>query len=64
MKNSSIIADSVFLVNLNYVKLQNKTKELFFKCLDERRTLDYFRTEVRKLWNNVDHSYMDQELDR
>lgn len=64
MKNSSIIADSVFLVNLNYVKLQNQTKELFFKCLSERRTLDYFKQEVKKIWDNVDHSYMWQELDK
>jgi hypothetical protein len=63
MKSSSI-ADSVFLVNLNYVKLQNKTKELFFKCLDERRTLDYFKQEVLKIWNNVDHSYMWEELEK
>lgn len=64
MKSSSIIADSVFLVNLRYVKLQNDTKLLFFKCLNEGRSLDYFRKEVKKLWGNVDHSYMDQELDR
>lgn len=63
MKNTSI-ADSVFLVNLNYVKLQNQTKELFFKCLNEGRTLDYFRNEVNKIWGNVDHSYMWQELDK
>lgn len=62
MKSSSI-ADSVFLVNLKYVKLQNKTKELFFKCLDERKTLDYFKQEVLKIWGNIDHSYMWQELE-
>lgn len=64
MKNSSIIADSVFLVNLNYVKLQNQTKELFFKCLNEGRTLDYFKNEVNKIWGNVDHSYMLEELNK
>lgn len=63
MKNSSIIADSVFLVNLKYTKLQNQTKELFFKCLNEGRTLDYFKQEVLKIWGNVDHSYMWQELE-
>ena len=64
MKSSSIIADSVFLVNLKYVKLQNETKALFFKCLDEGRTLDYFKDKVKELWGNVDHSYMWQELDK
>lgn len=63
MKNTNI-ADSVFLVNLNYVRLQNKTKELFFKCLDERKTLDYFKKEVLKIWGNVDHSYMWEELEK
>ena len=60
---SSNIADSVFLVNLNYVRLQNKTKELFFKCLNEGRTIEYFKKEVYKIWGNVDHSYMWEELD-
>jgi hypothetical protein len=64
MKSSSIIADSVFLVNLKYVRLQNETKALFFKCLDEGRTLDYFKNKVRELWGNVDHSYMWQELEK
>lgn len=64
MKSSSIIADSVFLVNLKYVKLQNQTKELFFRCLNEGRTLDYFKQEINKIWGNVDHSYMWQELER
>lgn len=61
---SSNIADSVFLVNLKYVKLQNITKELFFKCLDENRDVDYFKTKIKKIWDNVDHSYLDQELDK
>lgn len=64
MKSSSIIADSVFLVNLRYVKLQNDTKLLFFRCLNEGRTLEYFKKEIMKIWGNVDHSYMHQELER
>ena len=63
MKSSNIIADSVFLVNLNYVDLQNKTKELFFKCLQNKKDVDYFKEKVKELWGNVDHSYMWQELD-
>lgn len=61
---SSNIADSVFLVNLNYVKLQNATKELFFKCLEENRDVSYFKTKVKEIWDNVDHSYLNQELDK
>ena len=64
MKNSNeYINKSVFKVNQDYTELQNKTKELFFKCLDERRTLDYFKQEVLKIWGNVDHSYMWEELE-
>ena len=49
MKNSSkYINDSVFKVNQDYSKLQNKTKELFFKCLEEGRSLDYFEKKIRK----------------
>jgi len=63
MKSSSI-ADSVFLVNLKYVDLQNKTKSLFFQCLNEGKDIDYFKKKLREIWDNVDHSYMDQEIDR
>lgn len=61
MKKSSI-AEKVFNVNLNYVRLQNKTKELFFKCLDENRDLDYFKAELTKIWGNVDYSYLQEQL--
>lgn len=60
---SSNIADSVFLVNLKYVRLQNKTKKIFFECLEEGRSIEYFKKKIKKLWDNVDHSYLDQEID-
>lgn len=61
MKNSSI-ADSVYRVNLEYVILQNKTKELFFQCLDEERDAEYFNYRLRELWGDVDHSFMNDEI--
>ena len=61
MKNSNI-ADSVFRVNLKYVELQNKTKELFFRCLDENRDTKYFNEEIRKIWGDLDHSFMNSEI--
>ena len=63
MKNSNFIADEVFKLNLNYTKLQNKTKELFFRCLDEERDIDYFKTKIRKIWGNIDYSYQDEKID-
>ena len=59
---SSNIADSVYRVNLEYVILQNKTKELFFQCLDEERDVEYFNYRLKELWGNVDHSFMQDEI--
>lgn len=62
MKNSNYIAESVFNVNLNYVRLQNKTKELFFKCLDEDRDLEYFKVRLEALWGGADIQYLKDQL--
>ena len=62
MKNSNYIAESTFKVNLNYARLQNKTKELFFRCLEEERDIEYFKSELEKIWNKVDHTYMDESI--
>ena len=59
---SSNIADSVFKVNLEYVKLQNETKELFFRCLDENRDVSYFNAKIREIWGNIDYSFMLDEI--
>lgn len=61
MKKSSI-AEKVFDVNLNYVRLQNKTKELFFRCLDENRDVDYFKAELKKIWGDVDYLYLEEQI--
>lgn len=61
MKSSSI-GENVFEVNLRYSRLQNKTKELFFKCLDEGRDVDYFRTELEKLWGQDDTKYLEEQI--
>lgn len=59
---SSNIADSVFKVNLEYVKLQNETKKLFFRCLDENRDVSYFNAKIREIWGNIDYSFMLDEI--
>lgn len=65
MKNSSqYIAEKVFLVNAYYTNKQNKTKLLFFKCLKEKRSNDYFKTELHKIWGDVDHKFMDKQVDK
>lgn len=62
MKNSNFIADSVFNINLHYVRLQNKTKELFFKCLDENCDIEYFKVELEKIWGRADYSYINDQI--
>jgi hypothetical protein len=62
--NSSYIADSVFKVKLNYEQMQNKTEELFFRCLEEERDPEYFAEQIEKIWGNVDHAYMEDEIER
>ena len=65
MKNSNeFINESVYKTNLKYVRLQNKTEELFFKCLDEGRPLEYFEKELKKIWGNIDYKYFQRELDK
>ena len=59
---SSNIADSVFSVNLKYTRLQNKTKELFFECLEAGKPVDYFEEELKKIWGTDDTSYIRQEV--
>lgn len=63
MKNSNqFINESVFKVNIKYARLQNETKELFFKCLEENRDLDYFKAKLERLWAGVDKSYYEDEI--
>lgn len=63
MKSSSeLIAKQVFSVNAFYNKKQNKTKILFFKCLKEKKSVEYFEKELSKIWDDVDHKFMDKQL--
>ena len=65
MKNSSeFIAKQVFLTNVFYINKQNKTKELFFRCLREKRSNNYFQNELHKIWGNVHHKFMDNQIEK
>ena len=61
-KSSDVIRKNVYLTNVYYTKLQNKTKILYFKYLDENRSYEDFEKEMSKLWDNVDHSFMDKQI--
>ncbi len=62
MKNSSFIAESVFEMNLYYTRKQNQTKELFFKCLNEGKTEEYFKKELEKIWGIDDKKYIEEQI--
>lgn len=62
-KSEKFINDRVFKTNLKYTRLQNETKELFFRCLDEGRSEKYFEKQLNKIWDNVDHSFMDKDIE-
>ena len=61
MKKSSI-ADNVFGINLRYARKQNRTKELFFKCLEEERSVEYFEAELTKIWGENDIKYIESQI--
>lgn len=61
-KSSEHIADSVYLTNVYYTNKQNKTKILYFRCLDEGRSYEYFEEELDKIWDNIDHKFMNRQI--
>ena len=64
MKNSSeYINEKVLKVNKKYQRLQNLTEELFFRCLDEERSVEYFIEKLDEIWGNIDHSYIQEDID-
>lgn len=64
MKNSSdYINKKVYNVNLKYAKLQNKTEELFFQCLDEGKNVEYFIKKLEEIWGNIDYSFIQEDID-
>lgn len=62
MKNSNYIADSVFNVKFDYEKMQNETELLFFRCLADEKDVEFFEEEIKKIWGNVDHTYMNDKI--
>ena len=64
MKSSNFINESVFNANLKILRKQNETKELFFKCLDENRDYEYFKERLEKIWDNIDYSFLQDELSK
>lgn len=59
---SLFIEDSVLYANNQYYKLIFKTKTLFFDYLNQGKSLEEFKVESAKIWENVDHKYMAERI--
>ena len=62
-KSDEFIKESVFRTNLKFLRLENKTKELFFECLDDGKDEQYFEEKIKELWGSIDYSFMDDEIE-
>lgn len=62
-KSSEFIDKSVLKTNLKYLDLENKTKELYFRCLNESRSEEYFNEELNKIWGKISHKFMDEDIE-
>lgn len=58
MKTDIFIAESVEILKNNYLRRMLKTKQLFFKCLQENKTSQEFLSEFSKIWNDLDYRFM------
>lgn len=63
-KSSEEIAKYVYLTNVYYTNKQNKTKILYFKCLEENRSYEYFEGELNKIWDSIDHRFMRTQINK
>ena len=62
-KSNEFINESVFNVNLQYKRLENRTKELFFEYLDNGYSLEDFEQALDDLWGNFDRSFMEEDIE-
>lgn len=61
-KSDEFIKESVFRTNLKFLKLQNETKELYFECLNEGKSEEYFNKRLEEIWGKEDYSFMTREI--
>lgn len=61
---SGFIGDEVYLTLIRYTKLQNQSKLILFKNLLEENRLEEFKEEISKIWDNIDHSYMEETIEK
>lgn len=59
----SIFIEKSVLYSINqYYRLIFRTKKLFFEYLKQKKSLEEFEKEAEKIWDKVDHKYMEQQI--
>lgn len=61
---SKQIGEMVYDTIVNYTKLQNKTKLLYFNYLSKGKSVNDFNEVADKLWSNIDHKFMDKQINK
>ena len=69
MKNYSVnpseyIGDAIFNTKVRYTEFQNQTKIIYFDYLNKGKSVEEFSKQVYKLWGNIDHSFMDKQINK
>ena len=64
INKSQIIGKLVFDMVANYNQRQNDTKLAFFKYLSNGKSTKDFEKVANKLWNNIDHEFMDKQIEK
>ena len=59
---SLFIEDSVLYASNKYYELIFKTKTLFFDYLNKGKSFEYFKKASSEIWENVDHSFMNERI--
>lgn len=63
MKKSNYVDTKVYETNEKITKLQNETKELFFKCLLRGEDELYFKKQLDRIWGKIDYTFMQDDIE-
>lgn len=64
INKSHIIGKLVYDMVTDYNKKQNETKFTYFKYLSNGKSVKDFEKVANKLWNNIDHQFMDKQIEK
>ena len=61
---SKVIGKMVYDTIEKYTNLQNKTKVIYFEYLSKGKSVSDFNKVATKLWDNIDHDFMDKQIEK